>query len=147
MRLDARACLFSTVTKNTPIKNQQSPHKRTTTIYTRSKTKEEHKNILISPNGNYKLNLKHPSNLSNEVHMETNQDREIPIITLQENGYLINNYIALSHEQFLDLLVNDKNFNEIIEKSQTKSSTSKLIEKKSQNTHTQLLSRYKTYNC
>ena len=53
------------------------------------------------------------------------------IITLLDNGYLINNSIAISHEQILHYLVNDSIFSEIIKKSQLNNPASKHLEENS----------------
>ena len=69
---------------------------------------EKHRNILISPNGNYNFNLKHLYKQPIEQIRNKTENESLPTITLLENGYLINQDISIPYEQILNYLANDK---------------------------------------
>ena len=78
----------------------------------------EHKNALISTNGDYNLNIKAPFSTNKDTENSPPHTQVINNIFLCEDGHLlINNAIKVPPQDLLDYLMVDPNFNDIIRNS------------------------------
>ena len=77
---------------------------------------QEHKNALISPNGSYNLNPKSPfmTNPDNTLDNSLVQTQSVNTISLLDDEYIINENYTLPHQDILEFLMYNPNFNLII---------------------------------